>query len=351
MTLRVGSWSSRHHTTSVVSPKVQIIAMPEPFSGSASGCARTGTGTPNNGVVTCWSNRDWYRSSSGCATSATHAGDQLGTRGLDHDVGLTVGAVERDPVVRRRELAVFELGLRDRGAVVDIPERRCFGLVRLTASEVAEERALRCPARALADRRVRHRPVDGETEPAPQLLELLLVLDDELVAQRDEVLAADREGALVGLLRRDEVRVVRQRRIAAHAVVVLHPALGGQTVVVPTHRVEDLGAAHPAKAGDRVGLRVPEHRAHVERPAHRRRRGVDRVDLGARLRPVEPVGAVRFPARRPLLLEPVQARLLGELHPAESTDSRSRPVEPHRVRSSVPRRESARRCGVPRRRR
>ena len=34
---RVGSCSSRHQVTSVRSPNVQIIAMPEPFSGSASG--------------------------------------------------------------------------------------------------------------------------------------------------------------------------------------------------------------------------------------------------------------------------------------------------------------------------
>ncbi len=38
--------------TSVRSPKVQIIAMPLPFSGSASGCAFTGTGTPKSGVQT-----------------------------------------------------------------------------------------------------------------------------------------------------------------------------------------------------------------------------------------------------------------------------------------------------------
>jgi hypothetical protein len=31
---------------------VQIIAMPLPFSGSASGCAFTGTGTLNSGVTT-----------------------------------------------------------------------------------------------------------------------------------------------------------------------------------------------------------------------------------------------------------------------------------------------------------
>ncbi len=54
---RTGSESSRHHTTSVVSPNVQIIAMPEPFSGSASGWATTGTSTPNSGVRTVVPNR------------------------------------------------------------------------------------------------------------------------------------------------------------------------------------------------------------------------------------------------------------------------------------------------------
>jgi hypothetical protein len=49
---RTGSDSSRHQTTSVTSPKVQIMAMPEPFSGSANGCGLIGTGTPNSGVST-----------------------------------------------------------------------------------------------------------------------------------------------------------------------------------------------------------------------------------------------------------------------------------------------------------
>ena len=42
---------------------------------------------------------------------------------------------------------------------------------------------------------------------------------------------------LVGRWR--ERRVVRQARVAADAEVVLHPALGGQAVVVPAHGVED----------------------------------------------------------------------------------------------------------------
>ena len=56
---RVGSCSSRHQVTSVVSPKVQIIAMPDPFSGSARWCASTGTSTPKTGVVTVLPNSGW----------------------------------------------------------------------------------------------------------------------------------------------------------------------------------------------------------------------------------------------------------------------------------------------------
>jgi len=39
MIARVGRSSSRHQVTSVRSPKVHTIAMPDPLSGSASGCA------------------------------------------------------------------------------------------------------------------------------------------------------------------------------------------------------------------------------------------------------------------------------------------------------------------------
>ena len=59
MIARVGRFSSRHQVTSVVSPKVQIIAMPEPFSGSASPWASTGTSTPNTGVRTVVPNSGW----------------------------------------------------------------------------------------------------------------------------------------------------------------------------------------------------------------------------------------------------------------------------------------------------
>ena len=51
--------SSRHQITSVRSPNVQTIAIPEPLSGLASRCARTGTATPNSGVRTVAPNSRW----------------------------------------------------------------------------------------------------------------------------------------------------------------------------------------------------------------------------------------------------------------------------------------------------
>ena len=98
-----------------------------------------------------------------------------------------------------------------------------------------------------------------------------------------------------GLLGRLEVGVVGQRRVAAHAEVVLHAALGGQAVVVPPHGVEDLLARHALVARDQVRVGVAEDVADVQRARDRRRGGVDGVDL----RRARPSGRSGRPARRP----------------------------------------------------
>src|SRR5690606_30471672 len=121
--------------------------------------------------------------------------EQLGARGLDVDRGAVVGrarrdAVERDLVEVARVVARLELGLRDRRLERHVPQPRRLRLVRLAAREVAQERALRGRAGAGVDRLVVLRPVDREPEPAPQRLELLLVLGREALAELDEVAAA-----------------------------------------------------------------------------------------------------------------------------------------------------------------
>ena len=214
-----------------------------------------------------------------------HAGrQQLRAGGLDVHVG-AVRAVEGDPVVGGGDRLVLELGLGDGGAEGDVPQGGRLGLVGLAAGQVAQEGALGGGLRLRADGAVGLGPVDGQAELAPERLELLLVLGGERLAQLDEVAPADRLlvgglGALVvaALERRGEVRLVRERGVAAHAVVVLHPALGGQAVVVPAHRVEDALAAHPLVAGDEVHVGVAEDVADVQRAGCRGRGSVDGED-------------------------------------------------------------------------
>ena len=117
-------------------------------------------------------------------------------------------AREADAMVGARLLAILELGLRDGGAEIDVPERRRLELIREPALEEAQERQLRHALRPSVDRRVGHRPVDRQPEVAPQMLEDLLVLRRQPGAQLDEVRARDRDRLLAGLLRRDERRVV-----------------------------------------------------------------------------------------------------------------------------------------------
>ncbi len=208
-------------------------------------------------------------------------GDDEGAPALDPEAHVVEGALLR---------AVLHLGLRHRGPEVDVPEGGRLDLVDLALAVEVEEAPLRGPAARLADRRVLERPVHGEAEPLPQVLERLLVLGGEREAQLDEVRPRD---AARRLLARRVVRhrdlqpgLVRGVRLAAHVVVVLDAALRGQAVVVPAHRVEDVSPAHPLVAGEDVGLRVAEHVPHVERARDGGRRRVDDV------------GRSRGPARR-----------------------------------------------------
>ena len=178
---------------------------------------------------------------------------QLGAGGVDLDVSRAVGAVERELVVRAGTFAVLDLGLGDRRPVVDVPQRRRFLQVGLAAPEVAQERALARSAGSFVDRRVQVRPVVRQPEPAEHGLEDLFVDLDQLVAELDEVRPRDRHRPVVlgdiTAERRLEALDVLLRRIAAHPVVVLHPSLRGEPVVVPPDRVEDGLAAHPSGTG------------------------------------------------------------------------------------------------------
>ncbi|ARX87727.1 hypothetical protein SMD44_07209 [Streptomyces alboflavus] len=240
-------------------------------------------------------------------------GEQFGAGRLDGD-GAAVGGAEAQPMVGAGPLAVLQLGLGDRRAERDVPQGGRLRQVRVAAGEVGEEGPLRGGARLGADGPVGARPVDGQAEAAPQVLEGLLVPLGEPLAQLDEVLPGDRDLPLAGRRGRGEVRVVGQRGVAADAVVVLDAAFGGQAVVVPAHGVEDVAAAHALVAGDGVGVRVREDVPDVQGAADGGRRGVDGEQLvprrRARMVRVEGVYTRLVPAPGPLLLETVEDGLL-----------------------------------------
>ena len=273
---------------------------------------------------------------------------QFRPRGLDMHIG-PARAVEGDAVVGGGLVPVLEFGLGDCGAEGYVPQGRRVRLICLAAGQVAQECALRRRLGLLADGAVGLGPVDGQAKLAPDIRELFLVLGGQPLTQLNEVASADRQlrgclaararsiGRGAALQRRNESRVVRQARVAAHAVVVLHPAFGGQTVVVPAHRVEDALAAHALVARDEVHVGVAEHMPDVECTGCRRRGTVDREDvLGRRGGPIEPVGALAVPDGTPLGFQAFEGWLVRGL----GHDGTPIRYVRHRVSNEVPE------CGV-----
>ena len=117
--------------------------------------------------------------------------------------------------------------------------------------------------------------------------------------------------ALAALERRHEAGHVGEGRVAAHAVVVLHATLGGQAVVVPAHRVEEVLAAHALVARGEVHVGVAEDVADVQAARRGGRRSVDAEDRVLAGRegggPIEPVGAL-LPRRSPTWLPALRGR-------------------------------------------
>ena len=186
-------------------------------------------------------------------------------------------------MIRGGPLTVFHLGLGDGSPEINVPQCRGFLAVGLAALHVPQEGALADAAAALVDGGVVLLPVDADAEAAVKGFEDLLVLLDEFVAQFQEIRSRDRHGLVllrwVAAERRLEAGFVGVARVATHAKKILHATFGGQAVVVPPHRVEDLLALHPLVAGDDVGVGVAEDVTHVQRPADGGGWGVDGKDI------------------------------------------------------------------------
>ena len=137
------------------------------------------------------------------------AGQQLGPGGRHHDfrhfrrmragaarIGTAVADRERDRKIRSPHRPVLQLGLRDRGAEGDVPQRWPLGQVSLTTGEVTQEAALGHRTGPLVDGPVLGGPVDRQPESPPGFLIRPLVQRGQLLAQGHEV--APRHRYLVG---------------------------------------------------------------------------------------------------------------------------------------------------------
>ena len=210
---------------------------------------------------------------------------QLRARRENLYIPAAIGLLEQNLVVSAGNFFVFELGLSNGRAERDVPQGWRLCLVCLASFDVAQESELTRGDRLVRNRAVGLGPVDREAQCTPDVFELLLVFDRQLLAQFDEVATANRQlvGGLRALVvaafeRGREVRLIGERRVAANAVVVLHATLGRQAVVIPAHRVKHFEPLHALVTSDTVGVRVAEDVTNVQRPRSRWRRGINRED-------------------------------------------------------------------------
>src|SRR5579859_5311048 len=233
-----------------------------------------------------------------------------------------------------------------------VPQRRRLGEVGLAPCQVAQEGALGDGPRAVVNGPVHRGPVHRQAQPPPHLLERLFVQVGEPLAEFDEVSPGDGHLLTAVAGRRGELRIVGQRRLAPHVVVVLHPALGRQPVVVPPDRVEHRLAAHPLIPRDDVGVAERADVPDVQSPADGQRGCVDRVDLAARrgavklvLRPRLPTGETTCPRCRQAKACPAPGCRWGGIRYSFAQGS----VRPPRLKRGYSRVQCGRRNILPRR--
>ncbi|CAI8365934.1 MAG: Uncharacterised protein [Cellulomonadaceae bacterium TMED98] len=166
----------------------------------------------------------------------------------------------------------------------------------------------------VVNRPVGQRPVHAEAQRAPEVFELFFVFDGEGFTELNKVPPTNRHGLVVfgafsPLKRGSEGAVVGEGGVASHPVVVLHPALGRQPVIVPPHGVEDFLAPHALVSGLQVHMGVAEDVANMQTAGGSGWRSVDGEDAvgapGHSAFSIEPVGALALPPIRPGRLEPL----------------------------------------------
>ena len=154
-------------------------------------------------------------------------------------------------------------------------------------------------------------PIDRQPELLPKLLESLLVHFSELPAEFDEIGPADHFWGFLRITSRFEVWQIREIGVAANVEEVLHPAFGGQTVIIPPHGIEDIHSSHAALARDEILMRVTKYVADVEGAAYRRRRRINDESLVSGACRIPVIDSHRLPSSAAICSRLLWARIVS----------------------------------------
>ena len=246
-----------------------------------------------------------------------HAGGQkLWPRGVNQNIALR--AFEGQLVVGTWLFSILQFRLCNCGPEGDVPKCWRHGNIRLAALKIFQKSQLRCCLSSIRDGSVAFLPINTQAQVSPEVFKSHFVFFGECLAQLDEVFSTNRllvlrPGAFVGSSSNwwGEIFLVGKGGLASNTVIILNSSLSWQSVVIPTHRIENLFPDHPSMPGDDVGVGVAEHMAHVQAPTSSRRGSVNGIDLLPSCLMVESISSVLIPKIIPFLLQTLQCSFVG----------------------------------------
>ena len=252
----------------------------------------------------------------GVGGHAHAGGQQFRARRGNVEGSVTALDPELDVVIGAGHGLVFGFGLRNRGLEIHVPHGGRFTRVdQLLVPEITEG-SLGNGAAMIIDGLVLLGPVHRKTQALPERAKIRFVVVDERVTGLDEVGPRNHLRGFLAHLGRSlfklEVRIVRSLRVAANVVVVLHATLRRQPVVVPTHGIEDVQAAHALEAHHDVGLGIRKDMPDMQRARSRGRRRIHHEGFFARSLGIPPVKPALFPRLMPGLFFKTGLEVLGQ---------------------------------------
>ncbi|CQB85757.1 Uncharacterised protein [Chlamydia trachomatis] len=229
----------------------------------------------------------------------------------------TIFKAERNLMVEARIFARFKLSLRNCSLECNIPQAWSVFLISLSTSKIAQECFLCNSARLLANSVISLRPINRKTKPTPQSFKKLLILRSQALTKLNKVLSAYRNLilsfnllAFSAFKRRLKIRVILQRSIHSHTVIVLHAAFCWQAVIIPTHWVENVKTLHTLISRNNIRMRVRKYVTNVQVATNGWRWSIDRIHGLTIARIMECVSLSFVPITTPLVFKTINANFV-----------------------------------------